>query len=84
MPISQWVREKLPGLRARGSPVAPIEFIQRAGELVFVPAQWAHAVLNLGDVVGVSTQLFLTPAQQLEQIREVASQLAELANKKGG
>ena len=33
------------------------KFIQSAGEVVFVPHDWAHVIVNLADVVGVSAQL---------------------------
>ena len=80
MPIARWVNEKLPALRESGN--GPIELIQRAGEMIFVPAQWAHAVLNVADVVGVSAQLVSTPAQQLQQVRQAGVTLAELVDKK--
>lgn len=32
-------------------------YMQQAGEVLFVPNEWGHAVLNLAEVVGVSTQL---------------------------
>ena len=30
------------------------DFVQRAGETVFVPSMWHHAVINLDDTVAVS------------------------------
>ena len=32
-------------------PPSPLRFIQEPGEIVFVPARWWHAVLNLEDVL---------------------------------
>ena len=55
MPVDEWVEQILPQLRQGG--IAPIEFIQSAGEVVFVPHDWAHVIVNLADVVGVSAQL---------------------------
>ena len=34
-----------------------IEFTQEEGEVVYVPDNWAHAVLNLEPCVGVSKQV---------------------------
>eukprot|EP01052_Picozoa_sp_SAG31_P035181 SAG31_NODE_4211_length_3468_cov_25.898783_3_plen_84_part_00 len=82
MPAARWVREILPELKKNGT--HPIELVQRSGEVVFVPAQWAHAVLNVADVVGVSTQLILTPKQHVDQIQALASTLREVVSKKRG
>ena len=40
-----------------GLPVAPLECIQQAGEVLFVPAGWHHATLNLADSVGLAVEL---------------------------
>ena len=34
-----------------------LEFIQEEGEIVYVPDNWAHNVINLEPTVGVSKQL---------------------------
>ena len=34
--------------------------IQHAGDALFVPAGWSHAVLNLGDVVGAAFEFMAT------------------------
>eukprot|EP01065_Artemidia_motanka_P030345 TRINITY_DN36361_c0_g1_i1.p1 TRINITY_DN36361_c0_g1~~TRINITY_DN36361_c0_g1_i1.p1 ORF type:complete len:642 (+),score=133.99 TRINITY_DN36361_c0_g1_i1:47-1927(+) len=36
---------------------APIVLVQLAGEIVFVPAGWGHAIVNLADSAGFSAQL---------------------------
>eukprot|EP00940_MAST-03C_sp_MAST-3C-sp2_P000461 g461.t1 len=47
----------------------PIEFTQQAGEIVYTPEAWAHAVQNMGGcVVAVSFQS-LTPRTQVEKDR---------------
>lgn len=34
----------------------PIELIQEAGDVLYVPQMWGHSVLNLGTAVGVATE----------------------------
>ena len=43
----------LPRLRAAGN-VKVYECVQQAGDLIFVPGQWWHGVLNLSDTVAVT------------------------------
>ena len=35
----------------------PIEFLQEPGDVVYVPADWGHAVLNLEDSVAVAFEV---------------------------
>ena len=51
----KWASTELPKLR--GTPCAPIEFEQNAGEVVFVPHGWGHAVLNIEPVIGVAQRI---------------------------
>jgi len=55
MPIQRFLEAGLPAFKERGIKV--IEFIQQAGEIVFVPHNWMHAVYNLEDSVGISYQM---------------------------
>ena len=55
VPILEWVQTVLPDLR--GKHCAPLEFDQWAGEIVFVPNGWDHAVLNLVLVIGLAKQM---------------------------
>ena len=41
----------------RGKPCSPLEFLQNAGDVVFVPQGWIHAVLNVQPVVGIAQQI---------------------------
>lgn len=36
--------------------VKPIEFIQEAGDIAYIPKHWGHAVLNLQESVGVAVE----------------------------
>ena len=38
-------------------PLAPLECVQEAGEVVVVPAGWHHATLNLAESVGLAVEL---------------------------
>lgn len=55
MPIQRFREVGLETFKEKGIKV--IEFIQQAGEVVFVPHKWMHAVYNLEDSVGVSYQM---------------------------
>ena len=54
-PIEAFVSKGVASLRARGIKV--LEFVQQAGEIIVVPNNWLHAVINLEDSVGISHQL---------------------------
>ena len=56
-PIATWVQSDLAALEEQGVPV--LRCVQRAGEALFVPRRWAHAVLNLQDSVGVAQEFTL-------------------------
>ncbi|CAE7839945.1 jmjd6-b [Symbiodinium sp. CCMP2592] len=53
---SCWFLHWWKSARARAWPeqFRPIEFLQQPGEVVFVPARWWHAVLNLEDSLAVT------------------------------
>jgi hypothetical protein len=55
MPAVEFFTDVLPIMTKRNEQI--YEFIQEAGEIVFVPDQWGHAVLNLEPSVGASRQL---------------------------
>ena len=42
--------------------------MQHRGATVYVPPEWGHAVLNYGDVVGVSSQIFVDLPRELEHL----------------
>jgi ankyrin repeat protein len=56
-PIAEWVKSDLKTLEKQGVPV--LRCVQRAGQALFVPRRWAHAVLNLQDSVGVAQEFSL-------------------------
>ena len=51
--ITDWLDQVLPLLPPEQR---PIEAIQNAGDLMYVPEGWSHAVLNIDDTVAVSFQ----------------------------
>lgn len=44
--IKEWAEEDYPGL---GDGERPLECLQQAGDVVYVPLDWGHAVLNVED-----------------------------------
>mmetsp|Transcript_9673 Transcript_9673/g.31673 ORF Transcript_9673/g.31673 Transcript_9673/m.31673 type:complete len:165 (+) Transcript_9673:155-649(+) len=65
-PALTWFREAYPALEER---LRPLECVQEAGEAVFVPGGWGHAVLNLETSVGVAVQagIHTSLRRELEQ-----------------
>jgi hypothetical protein len=55
----EWFLNFYPGVRDLAPDKRPIEFIARAGDVVFVPCGWWHCVLNLDHTVAV-TQNYLS------------------------
>ncbi|PXF49760.1 JmjC domain-containing protein 8 [Gracilariopsis chorda] len=54
-PIKTWVENDLPALEEHDK---PLECLQRAGDVVYVPLDWGHAVLNLEhDTFGVALEV---------------------------
>ncbi len=56
-PIVEWLEEDLPQL-----PFQPLLAVQRAGDVVYVPSEWSHAVLNLRESIGVAEEYSCQPA----------------------
>eukprot|EP00903_Cladosiphon_okamuranus_P006388 g6253.t1 len=51
----EWFKEVAPLLKKTGeSP--PMECMQNAGDLIYVPANWKHMTLNIGESIGVGGQ----------------------------
>ncbi|CAN8075518.1 unnamed protein product [Agarophyton chilense] len=56
--ISEWVRDRLPSLPEEKR---PLQCMQRAGDVVYVPLDWGHAVLNVEhDTFGVALEMLNT------------------------
>jgi tetratricopeptide (TPR) repeat protein len=54
MPVQEW---EVSSLQSLPTHLAPYIFTQRAGEVLYIPTQWPHAVINLENVTGVTVQL---------------------------
>jgi len=55
MPAIEFFTDVVPGLVSEGTHL--YEFVQREGEVVILPDQWGHAILNTKPGVGASRQL---------------------------
>ena len=54
-PISQWLQEDAAQLERLGQE-PPLECVQEAGDVLYVPCDWGHGVLNLEASVGVAVE----------------------------
>ena len=59
-PVREWLRRKdgaAYAVRGAAEDRPPlIECVQRAGDILFVPSGWGHAVLNLEEVAGFAVE----------------------------
>jgi len=46
-------------LRVGSSGSVPMECVQRAGEVIYLPAGWKHLTVNVGEAIGVGSQVKL-------------------------
>lgn len=51
MPIRQWIDELYPSMQV-------LECTQRAGDILYVPKYWSHAVLNTRESIGIAREFF--------------------------
>ena len=51
-----WERETYPAIKANSQLSAPLECLQEAGDIVYIPEGWFHATSNLGETIGVAAQ----------------------------
>lgn len=65
--VMEWFRQFYEH-RSKGGTVQPVEFVSRAGDLVFVPSGWWHTVLNLEDHTVAITENYCSP-RTLDRVR---------------
>lgn len=54
MPIFEWLRDEYQQL----SPTSrPLQFVQKPGDIVVLPAWWAHATVSIDDCISISRVL---------------------------
>lgn len=81
-PMKYMLNEYRPDRAAAG--VRPIECIQEAGEVIFVPSGWWHMVLNVTDTIAV-TQNFMNAAnftQVYADVRKDSKKMKKRLKKK--
>lgn len=54
LPVAQWVEHELPKLP---DDEQPLQCVQKPGDVVYVPLDWGHAVLNEDDAFGVALEV---------------------------
>jgi tetratricopeptide (TPR) repeat protein len=85
MSSHQWYHQVYPQLQQRQSTLTnsdgnfvattaaagpPMEFIQRAGEVVYLPRGWKHLTLNVGEAIGVGGQTGYDARQRIADARK--------------
>jgi hypothetical protein len=53
-----WLQETYPHL---GTDAKPLECVQHATEIMYLPAAWAHLTYNYGETIGVGAQATWNP-----------------------
>ncbi len=61
--VADWVRDSLPELDESSR---PLECVQHPGDVIYVPLDWGHAVLNKDDVFGLALELLNRRATLLD------------------
>jgi len=68
----RWFQKVYPLLREEGEEGGaaaherPLECVQRPGEVLYLPRNWKHLTLNVGEALGVGGQAGYSAAQRLE------------------
>lgn len=65
--ILQQTQAKAPtgGAEGRYAGYRPLECLQRAGDVMFLPSMWTHATLNIGDTIAIGGQQYLEEQERL-------------------
>lgn len=59
-PHIAWLTAVYPAVR-KDAASRPLECVQRAGDVLYVPAGWYHATINLGDTIAVAQRRSIYP-----------------------
>lgn len=54
-PVAQWLRDAEPEWH-RNNTNRPLQCVQRPGDVLYVPRDWGHGVVNLDNTIGVATE----------------------------
>jgi oxalate decarboxylase/phosphoglucose isomerase-like protein (cupin superfamily) len=54
--VIDWIEHDLPLLPPDRQPILAL---QRAGDLLYLPAEWGHATLNLRETIGIAEEFFM-------------------------
>ena len=54
IPMKEWIEKDYPKLAGRAK---PLECMQQAGDVLFVPQHWGHGTFNVQESVGLAVEL---------------------------
>ena len=67
-PVLDYLADVHANKTAADGRLRPLECIQEAGDVMYVPWQWGHMTLNLGEVQGMATEFDFCPWHTIRRV----------------